>query len=101
MSAFRISGSHCKLARLRRGLLTSTSRLALGTFVAAGIAMPASATNFSVANSSQLTTAINTAAAGDTITFTQTIALGQNLPELTKGVTINGAGARGRVPMRV
>ena len=87
MSAFRVSGSHCKLARLRQGLLTSASRLALGTFVAAGITLPASAANFQVANELQLRSAISTAQNGDTIAFMTNIHRAHNLPLLTKAAS--------------
>ena len=40
----------------------------------------------------QLISALNTAAAGDTITFTQNITLASAMPQLTKDVTINGGG---------
>ena len=83
-------------ARVRaRGLLGAASRLTLALLLGGGAAFfasPAFAGNINVANSAQLISALNTAAAGDTITFTQNITLASAMPQLTKDVTINGGG---------
>lgn len=70
--------------------MTSASRLALVTFVAAGIALPASAANFNVANEGQLRSAISSAQNGDTIVFMANITLSANLPLVKSSVTVNG-----------
>ncbi len=59
---------------------------------ASAFVVPARAANINVTNSLELVTALNTAAAGDSITFTQNITLASALPQLTKDVTINGGG---------
>ena len=83
-------------ARVRpRALLGAASRLTLALLLGGGAAFfasPAFAGNINVANSAQLISALNTAAAGDTITFTQNITLASAMPQLTKDVTINGGG---------
>lgn len=83
-------------ARVRaRALFGAPSRLTLALLIGAGaavFALPAIAANRDVANSSQLIDALNTAAPGDTITFTQNITLAAAMPVLTKNLTINGGG---------
>lgn len=51
---------------------------------------PALAANFNVGTDAQLRNAISSAGNGDTITFTGNITLGDNLPTVTKNVTVNG-----------
>ena len=78
-----------------RALLGAASRLTLAPLIGAGAAFfasPAFAANINVADSAQLISALTTAAAGDTITFTQNITLAAAMPQLTKDVTINGGG---------
>ena len=83
-------------ARFRaRALLGAASWLTLALLLGAGAAFfasPAFAGNIDVANSAALISALNTAAAGDTITFTQNITLASAMPQLTKDLTINGGG---------
>jgi autotransporter-associated beta strand protein len=74
-------------------LSTPASRLTLSLLLTAGVlsvALRANAANFDVANASQLSGAIGSAANGDTITFTANITLSSNLPTVTKNVTFNG-----------
>ncbi|WP_429228221.1 autotransporter domain-containing protein [Inquilinus ginsengisoli] len=61
--------------------------LAVGVSWPAG---PALAANFNVGTDAQLRNAISSAGNGDTITFTGNITLGDNLPTVTKNVTVNG-----------
>ena len=74
-------------------LSTPASRLTLSLLLTAGMLsapLQANAANFNVANEGQLQNAINSAANGDTITFTANITLSSNLPMVTKNVTVNG-----------
>jgi autotransporter-associated beta strand protein len=79
----------------RSALSASTSRLALIALLGAGassLAFPALAANFNVNNSSDLANAINNAKRGDAITFTSNITLSTDLPNITRSITLNGAG---------
>ncbi|MBN9514765.1 MAG: autotransporter domain-containing protein [Alphaproteobacteria bacterium] len=74
-------------------LSTPASRLTLSLLLTAGMLsapLQANAANFNVATEGQLQNAINSAANGDTITFTANITLSGNLPVVTKSVTFNG-----------
>ena len=75
--------------RLKRG--SGALPAALVTAAASWMAVPANAANIVVGNEAQLSNAISTAAAGDTITFSANITLTANLPAVTRNVTINGA----------
>ena len=82
-------------ARRLRGLKTATSHRALIALLGGGMAtfaIPAFAANIDVGSSSALVNAIDSAVAGDTITFTQSFTLQANLPQINKNLTINGAG---------
>jgi autotransporter-associated beta strand protein len=80
-----------------RALLDSTCLRTPAVLLALGLAVgvswpagPALAANFNVGTDAQLRNAISSAGNGDTITFTGNITLGDNLPTVTKNVTVNG-----------
>jgi outer membrane autotransporter protein len=79
----------------RGALSASTSRLALIALLGAGassLTFPVLAETFKVNNSSDLANDINRASNGDTIIFTSNIVLSADLPNISKSITINGAG---------
>src|SRR5688572_20518004 len=78
---------------LRPPIMRRTPAVLLVLGLAVGVSWPAGpalAANFNVGTDAQLRNAISSAGNGDTITFTGNITLGDNLPTVTKNVTVNG-----------